>query len=202
MYSDKAKWEQLYRAQKGQPGDTASPFLREWADHLMAPVLDIAGGDGRNALFLARRGLEVHVIDIARHALIRLVHTARKENLPVLAIEADLDSFPLPQRYYAGIIVFRYLQRSLFPSIRKALKPGGILVYETFLREQQRIGKPKNPAYLLEPGELRQAFSDLEILFYDEGLLEQSPAAYLARLVARYPESSVGRSTQFRRAPA
>ncbi len=189
MYGDKFKWEERYQTQHDGPSDLASPFLAKWSSYLRSPVLDLAGGRGRNALFLARQGIEVHVIDIAHNALVPLLRVARLERLPVFAIEADLDSFPLPQRYYRGIVVFRFLQRALFDSIRKAVQPGGVVIYETFLKGQETVGSPKNPEHLLNPGELRQWFQDFEILFYEEGLLERSPPAYLARLVARNPET-------------
>ncbi len=161
----------------------------------MAPVLDLACGRGRNALFLARLGFKVHAIDISHNALVDLLRTARREQLPVLAIEADLESFPLPEGYYGGMIVFRFLQRPLFDAIRKSLRPGGLIVYETFLKEQSAFGAPRDPAHLLARGELRELFQDFEILFYDEGLLQETPPAYLARLVARKPASKVHTST-------
>ncbi|MCX8073530.1 MAG: class I SAM-dependent methyltransferase [Candidatus Binatia bacterium] len=191
VYSDKLKWEARYR--DGKRATTApAPLLVQWHHLLQAPVLDLAGGNGRNALFLARRRLPVQVIDIAHVALQHLMRNARPENLPISAIAADLEHFPLPHQRYGGIVIFHYLQRDLFDGIRAALRPGGVVIYETFLVDQQKIGHPRNPNHLLQRGELLAHFADFELLLYEEGLLEYHPPAYLARLVARRPNKAAG----------
>ncbi|GIW45712.1 MAG: hypothetical protein KatS3mg077_2994 [Candidatus Binatia bacterium] len=186
MSGDRLKWEERYSRKSATPA-APSRFLIDWAHCLRSPVLDVAGGDGRNALYLARRGLTVHVIDIAHNALVRVRQSAQSEGLPVVAIQADLEAFPLPRHYYGGVVVVRYLQRSLFDALRQTLRPGAVLIYETFLKDQQTIGHPTNPHHLLEPGELFARFCDFEVVFYEEGLLDEAPPAYLARLVARRP---------------
>jgi hypothetical protein len=86
------------------------------------------------------------------------------------------------------VVNVRYLQRDLFAAIRDALLPGGVVVFETFLREQAQLGHPSNPAFLLEPGELRSHFADFDILDAAEGLVERGDGrSYLAQLVARRP---------------
>jgi SAM-dependent methyltransferase len=97
-----------------------------------------------------------------------------------------LTAAPLPRSAFDLIVVTRYLQRDLFPTLREALKPGGVLVYETFtVRQRERGSGPTSAAYLLEEGELAGYFSGFDVVFYEETL---SPEA-VARLVARKPSA-------------
>jgi SAM-dependent methyltransferase len=114
-------------------------------------ALDVACGDGRNALWLARQGFAVDAVDVAFAGLARLAAAARREGLVVRPIQADLEQFPLPSERYAVVVNCRYLQRTLFPALRGAVQPGGVIVFETFLREQARIGHPRNPAFCSRP---------------------------------------------------
>lgn len=183
MSDDRKRWEDRYTT-AGASRDGPSDFLAAHAALLHGRVLDVAAGAGRNALFLARRGLRVDAIDIALAGL-RIAQTAaRAEGLDLRAVQADLESFPLPHACYDAAINIRYLQRSLFEPLQQAVKPGGIILFETFLIDQQTLGHPRHPAFLLQHGELRAAFSRCDILVYEEGLFD---AAYLARMVARRP---------------
>ncbi len=158
------------------------------------PILDLAGGAGRNALWLAQRGARVVCCDRSREALSHAEKRARALGISVETWELDLEipgTDPLPENAYSGVIVFRYLHRPLIPSIRKALKPGGILIYETFTVEQRRLGRPRNPDHLLEPGELLGWFSDWILIHYSEGILQDPPRA-MAQLVARKPHVAPG----------
>ena len=91
---------------------------------------------------------------------------------------------PLPDDRYGGVLVFHYLHRPLIPCIKKALKPGGILIYETFTIAQQQFGKPHNPAFLLRPSELYEWFNTWKVLHYFEGIKERPPRA-VAQIVCR-----------------
>jgi hypothetical protein len=93
---------------------------------------------------------------------------------------------PLPEDFYKGILVFRYLHRPLIPCINKALIKGGILIYETFTIEQPKFGKPHNPEFLLNPGELLEWFKDWEIIHHFEGIKED-PKRAVAQIVCRKP---------------
>ncbi|HSP98784.1 MAG TPA: methyltransferase domain-containing protein [Candidatus Dormibacteraeota bacterium] len=187
--SERAKWETRYTNRAGTAIDPPSSFLTEHRALLPAGrALDVASGDGRNALWLAREGFAVDAIDRAHAGLARMAAIARCEGLVVRGVQADLEHFALPSARYAVVVNSRYLQRSLFDGLRRAVQPGGVIVFETFLREQARLGHPRNPAFLLEPGELRAEFAAFEPLVDEEGCFERDGGrVYLARLIARRP---------------
>ena len=187
---DRQRWEARYSTQVAEAERRAreapSEFLVAHADAIHGRVLDVAAGAGRNSLFLARRGNRVEALDIAYSSLHALHHIAAAEGLPVLVVQVDLDTYPLPLARYDAALNIRYLQRSLFAPLKRAVKPGGLIVFETFLIDQQAVGHPRNPAFLLQHGELRAAFADCDILAYEEGLLPtRTQPAYLARMLAR-----------------
>ena len=187
--TDRARWEARYATRADAPATAPSRLLVENRERLpTGRALEVACGDGRNALWIARQGLTVDAIDIASAGLLRLAAAARSEHLAVQPIQADLEQFPLPDSRYAVVVNIRYLQRSLFPALRHAVQPGGVVVFETFLRDQAQFGHPRNPAFLLAPGELRGHFAEFTPLLDQEGCFEtESGPAYLARLIARRP---------------
>ena len=188
MREDRQRWEERYSGGSRHPDEGPSEFLALHAHLVTGRVLDVAAGVGRNALFLARRGNLVEAIDISFAGLRVLRNAAIAEGLNVLAVQADLESFPLPLARYAAVINIRYLQRSLFEPIQRAVKPGGIILFETFLIDQLALAPQMNPAYLLQHGELRAAFPGCEILVYEEGFFpSRAHGAHLARMVARRP---------------
>ena len=156
--------------------------------NLDGPVLDLACGRGENGLFLAGLGLPVVLADKSAEALEAARRSAKEQGLEVRLWEVDLETWgnPLPKEYYRAILVFRYLYRPLIPSLRKAIRKGGILIYETFTSEQPKYGKPHNPDYLLQPGELAGWFEDWQTIHYFEGLLE-GPRRAMAQIVCRKP---------------
>lgn len=191
-------WEKRYATRTADAGgldatpvpaagrDAPSPFVVAHAERLRGRVLDVAGGAGRNALHLARRGSIIEIIDVAFGGLKLARAAAVAAGVEVLAVQADLETFPLPVERYDGVMNIRYLQRSLFRSLQSAVKPGGVILFETFLIDQQAFGHPKNPDFLLKHGELRSAFRDCDILVYEEGLFADGDTpAYLARMLAR-----------------
>ena len=136
-------------------------------------ALDIACGEGRNAIFLAKNGYHVNAIDISSVALEKGAEAARREGLEINFIHVDLEVYQIPADTYDLIINFNYLQRSLVPSIKRGLKKGGVIIFETYTIEQKDFGHPKNPDFLLKPNELIKLFSDLHIFFYREGVFEE-----------------------------
>ena len=146
--------------------------------------LDVACGTGRNALWLAAHGLAMLGIDRDSAAVRVLEDEARRRELPVRARVVDLESgeASLGSGAFDLIAVFHYLHRPLFPALLAALRPGGLLVYETFTVEQARRGKPTNPEYLLQAGELRELVRPLEIVREREGDYE---GRMVASVIAR-----------------
>jgi len=153
------------------------------------PVLDLACGAGQNGLMLARRGVPVVFADRSSSDLDTIERHLTKEGLPGNTWEIDLEQpsvSPFSNDAYSAIIVFRYLHRPLFPALLSAVKPGGLVVYETFTIANRQFGRPNNPDFLLQPGELISLFQDWEIIHKFEGILEK-PDRAVAQVVARKP---------------
>jgi SAM-dependent methyltransferase len=154
-----------------------SAWVVRWAPLITrGRVLDLACGGGRHARCLAGLGHEVTAVDRAPRAL-----------AGVRFVQADLENgspWPLPGEAFQGIVVANYLHRPLYPLIERALAPGGVLIYETFMAGNERFGRPANPAFLLAPGELWAAFGGLHIIAFEQGLSLQPRAAMLQRLCA------------------
>ena len=154
-----------------------APFLREIAMRFpQGRALDVAAGRGRHALFLARQGLTVEALDRDEQALSELRRTAEAEGIRDLTTRTiDLEPAGLPPpdlgtAQYDVITVFFYLYRPLFPILIQALRPGGLLVYETFLVDNHlRYGHPRRREFCLEPNELLRLTAPLRIRRYDEG---------------------------------
>ncbi|MBI3248860.1 MAG: methyltransferase domain-containing protein [Deltaproteobacteria bacterium] len=168
-------------------------------------ALDVAAGTGRNTLFLAEAGFAVHAVDRDRDALKTLSSVARERGLSTITVEElDLESpenpilpaLLFPAAAYDVVVVFFYLFRPLFPALLHTLKPGGTLLYETFLAENYlRYQRPRHREFCLEPGELPDLAQGLEILHYDESERpgkDGGPVTFTARLLARKPESAKG----------
>jgi SAM-dependent methyltransferase len=132
-------------------------------------ALDVAAGKGRNAIFLAEMGFGVVGIDISTIALEEARRRAEEKLLRVTWQQADLERIELPVAGYDLIVNSNYLQRSLFAQIRRALKPQGHIIFETYLIDQQAINHPRNPAYLLNHNELLDHFGTFRVLCYREG---------------------------------
>ncbi|MBI2869046.1 MAG: methyltransferase domain-containing protein [Chloroflexi bacterium] len=141
-------------------------------------VLDVAMGNGCNAVFLAARGFEVEGVDRSAEAVATALKMAAEKGVRITATVADLEAgYVIPDEAYDGIVCFNYLQRSLIPSIKTGLRRGGVVIYETFITDQARFGKPRNPDYLLQHNELLRFFHDFRCLRYREGVFENGLAA-------------------------
>jgi SAM-dependent methyltransferase len=139
-------------------------------------VLDVACGSGRHAVYFEQRGLPVVAVD------------RESQNIPgVEFLQADLENGPWPfaGRRFAAIVVANYLHRPLFPVLAESLEESGVLIYETFMAGNERFGRPSNPAFLLEPGELLSAFAALTPIGFEQGIVERPKAAMVQRLCAR-----------------
>lgn len=174
------------------PFGGAEPFLVEMMARIPRGVaLDIAAGSGRNAIAMARAGIRVVAVDWSAPAMHTLAEAARSERLAVWPVAANLDSFHLKPESFDTIVNINFLDRALFPKFVRALKPGGVLIADTFLIDQARIGHPSNPCFLLERGELKQLVAGLEIELSRQGLVTypDGTRAFRASVIARRKSS-------------
>ncbi len=182
------KWDRIYEHR--QIGEDAYPGILDDAEHLLPTrgrALDLACGAGAASIFLARRGLEVTAWDISAVAIGKLGYHAARHGLPIRAEVVDIGQTPIPQEGFDVIVVSRYLERSLCARLSQALRPGGLLAYQTFTIEATDV-LHMNPAYCLVRGELLGLFHDLRPLLYREDALVGNTSSGLrneARLVAQ-----------------
>ncbi|MDH5739019.1 MAG: dihydroneopterin aldolase [Nitrospira sp.] len=187
---------QTHRLLRADPSPTN--FLVQQLPRLpRGKVLDVASGTGRHALFLASQGYQVDAIDRDVQALTQLSSTAHARNVPGITTQSvDLELPPphkpnLGRDAYDVILVFFYLTRPLFPHLIDALKPGGMLLYETFLIDNHlHYQHPRRKEYCLAHNELINLTAGLRIVHYDEGAHEGHRGAesvYTAQLVALKP---------------
>jgi len=166
------KWDEKY--QNANLKTPANPCfaLKEHSKLLpfQGRALDLACGLGGNARFLAQCGLKVDAWDISDNALTILNNWASLNHLPITPLITDLEQMILPYQQFDVIVVSRYLDRSLFAALSDALKPNGLLFYQTFLGPVQE-NAPRNPDFYVKTGELSQAWPKLETLVYGEGWL-------------------------------
>lgn len=162
-----------------------SSWLLQCAD-LLPPrrgrALDVASGRGRHALLLAAAGFEVRAVDRDDAALAALDAIARRLGLPVTVERLDLETgeVDLGTATFSLVAVFHYLHRPLFPAIVDAMAPGAVLLYETFTVDQAAAGHPRNPAFLLEHGELPRLVHPLEVVRERDGVHEGRHVAGVA----------------------
>jgi tellurite methyltransferase len=185
-----AEWDDCHR---GKPAGDAEPFLTAMLARIPRGVaLDVAAGRGRNSLPLARAGLRVVAVDFSVEAMRSLAATARADRLAIWPVVANLDNFHLKDESLDAIVNINFLDRALFPKFERALRPGGILITDTFLIDQASIGHPRDPRFLLAHGELRALASGLEIEEYREGLVTypNGEHSWRASMIARRRVSS------------
>jgi len=172
MPDDREKWDQIYRQGSGPP-PAAAAVLRDNA-HLLngGRGLEIACGLGGNALLLAAKGVQTDAWDISTVAIARLQALAREEGLPMQGAVRDVAQQPPPPESYDVIVVSHFLERKLAPQIIAALRPLGLLFYQTFTRVRVGETGPHNEAFRLAPGELLALFASLRpVVYREEGLL-------------------------------
>lgn len=145
------------------------------------PVLDVACGFGRHARLLALAGRDVVAVDRDADALASLADIAG-----VRPVCADLENcaWPFAPGGFGAVVVTNYLHRPLFPVLRAALAPGGVLIYETFAAGNERYGRPANPDFLLQPGELLRAAEGLRVLAYEDCYTMRPKPALVQRICA------------------
>ncbi len=162
-----------------------SPWIVRFAGDIAAGgrVLDVACGAGRHARFFAARGHSVDAVDRDPAAF-------ADPPQGVTLIGADLETgdpaaWPFAGRQYAAVVVTNYLYRPLMPRLVEAVAPGGMLLYETFARGNERFGKPSNPDFLLQPGELLEVVRGrLKVVAYEDLYVETPKPAIVQRIAA------------------
>lgn len=169
-HEDKERWDEKY--QNNKIPDTPIKLITDYANLATGrQALDIACGMGRHSKYLASLGFEVDALDISSVALEQL------KNVPhIHAKEVDFDTYTLPKEKYDLIVCTYYLERKLFPQMIEALKPNGMILFETFLHHPDNERAPSNPDFMLKEGELEAHFGKrCELLqlpeFWDEDYL-------------------------------
>lgn len=180
--ADRQKWNTRYREQEG--AGEPSAFLRSLADRLPSTgrALDVAGGAGREALWLAKRGLDVTLADISDVALERAAEAARAAGVSLRCQRLDVEVEPLPPGPFDLVLCMNFLWRPLFAGFPKVLAPGGLLVFAQPTRSNLQRHAHPSARFLLEDGELPRLVQGLKIVSYTEDWTEEG--RHEARLVA------------------
>jgi SAM-dependent methyltransferase len=145
-----------------------SAWVRRWAALVTrGPVLDVASGSGRHARLFSSLGLSVTAVDREAQAMPE----------GITFVQADLEDgapWPFPGQRFGAIVVTNYLHRPLLPVLAQSLAEQGVLIYETFMAGNEKLGKPSNPDFLLRPGELLQAFAGLTLVAFEQGTTDRA----------------------------
>lgn len=162
-------WDARYRQQAAGIPSPAEVLAQ--LGHLLPPrgrALDLACGLGGNALALARRGLDTHAWDYSEEAIERLRRLASACGVAIHCEVRDVVSCPPGPASFDVIVVSRFLERSLAPALQAALRPAGLLYYQTFVRDRVGGRGPTNPAFRLDDNELLHLFPGMRVLYYHE----------------------------------
>ena len=182
-----------------QDSEEASAWVQRWS-HLVpagVPVLDVACGLGRHLRWFATRGHPVTGVDRAPQAVEAAAAVGE-------AVCADIEHGPWPVegRSFGAVVVTNYLWRPLLPRIVASVAPGGVLLYETFASGNETVGRPAQPAFLLQPGELLRACASLRVVAYEEGFLAGgttagAPERFVQRIAAVREAASFGAPARY-----
>lgn len=169
MHPDKNKWDRIYSERQSARPQPAEVLLQN--RHLLPKhgvALDLACGLGANSLLLAEQGLEVHAWDISSVAIEQLDKLAQQSELQICAAQRDVTAQPPTPGSVDVLVVTHFLDRTMAADLMAALKPCGLLFYQTFCRDKAYAQGPNNPEYLLGDNELLQLFSGLKVRVYRE----------------------------------
>jgi SAM-dependent methyltransferase len=184
---DRQKWNARYL--EGRHASDQPSLLLTSARELLpreGNALDLAGGGGRNAIWMAKHGLDVTLADVSDEALKLVQHRASEHGVSLRVVRVDLETDPIPGGPWRLIVLLHYLHRPLFAEIPRLLAPGGILFFvQPTVRNLERHEKPPRP-FLLEEGEAPRLIQGLEILRYEEGWLGEG--RHDALVIARRAE--------------
>ncbi|TMJ49965.1 MAG: class I SAM-dependent methyltransferase [Alphaproteobacteria bacterium] len=169
-------------AETGRSSQTPSAWVERFVP-LIRPgglVLDLAAGAGRHSRILIERGFAVRAVDRDISALLTLAGP----RCEVSQVDLETGAPWLLGEGYDGIVVTNYFHRPLLPAIANALASGGVLIYETFAVGNELLGRPRNPDFLLRPGELLQAFARLSVIAFEESEIAAPRPAVVQRIAA------------------
>jgi SAM-dependent methyltransferase len=166
---DKEKWDHKYETPEYITSKEPAKLLKIHSDMLngKGSALDIASGEGRNAVFAAEKGYETLAVDISINGLEKAHALADEKGVTIETCVVDLDNWKIKQNAFDLILCFNFLDRQIFPAIKNALKSGGLIFYETFTIDYLKHSSFKRE-WVLEHNELLDAFSELRILYYRE----------------------------------
>jgi 2-polyprenyl-3-methyl-5-hydroxy-6-metoxy-1,4-benzoquinol methylase len=191
---EKSLWDKKY-SERSHGSLQPDPFLVAAYEEFLSAAspglaLDVAGGIGRHAIWLAQHGWRVKLMDISEVGVKQAEQNAKQTGTAssiateVCNLNSEQD---IGREQYDLVVVFFFLQRELFPALAAALKPGGHLIYKTYTTEQQHFAGgsfnsgPSHPMFLLEPNELLHAFPSLRVLHYHETIQARGVAELVAR---------------------
>ena len=176
MKSDQERWDQKYQGEEFASAKKPNAFLKEHLGSREKGVaLDLATGEGRNAVFLAENGWKVEAVDISPVGLRKGRRLAKEAGVRVNFRRGDLDSYVIGKEKYDLISVFYFWDRRLVPRLKGGLKKGGRILFETYTLETLLLGLegPRQARYLLKSNELLRLFRDFRVLFYREGIFRE-----------------------------
>ena len=169
---DRRHWDTIYNTRTYVFGKEPAAFLKDHINLLTAGrALDIAMGEGRNAVYLSKKGFSVDGVDISEVGIRKAKRLARDNHVTINTITADLSAYQIKPDSYDVILNIDYLQRNLVPQIKRGLKKGGIVVFENYTVDQLSNLQDKGSIprdYLLEKGELKNLFKEYQVLVYKE----------------------------------
>lgn len=182
---DKERWDEKYKGEAYIFGKDPIPFLVEHADLLpKGKALDLAMGEGRNGVFLATKGFRVTGLDISETGLQKAKNLAAEHGVSIDTRVVDLEQAQLEKNAYDVVLCTYYLQRDLFPKMKDALKPGGMILVETYTLDHQKYRPKFRTEWLLETNELLEQFKDFKIIRYQ---FEDTGQSAFASVIAQKP---------------
>lgn len=178
VIDDRLRWNRRYL--EGRESALHATLTRFYHLAPYGRALDIACGTGETSIYLAKKGFSVEAFDVSDVAIRKARLKAKREGVSVKFKPLDADRFSFGVSRYNLILNFYFLNRNTFPKIKRSLKSGGVLIFETYNEDHSSVNPSFNPSYLLRKGELIEEFGDMEILYYCE-------VSNITTLVARKP---------------